>query len=443
MSYRTLPRYGLIVQVGIDEGDVMGPVRERVRLYYLLAALASCAISLIAVSVTRIMIGQGRLLEKLAAANAQLHASEAVYRATFDQALVGIVHADLAGRFTRANRTFCEMLGYSEPDLLGLNYGDVTHPEDRPNSKARVKALLSGTNSDLAHHGAKRYVRKDGSFTWALTSLSVIRRDDGSPDHLVAMVQDITELTRAERIKKEFVSTVSHELRTPLTSIRGSLGLLSGGVAGALSPAAGKLVVMAERNCERLIRLVNDILDTEKLDSGKMRFDLRVTDVRGLVERGVESLAGFALDHQVSLRVSAPNRPLLCNVDDDRLVQVVINLASNAVKFSPPQAPVEITLTEADGAARLEVRDRGPGIPKEFEARIFQRFSQADSSDTRQKSGTGLGLCIAKSIVERMGGTIGFRSAPGAGATFFVTLPLTDAIESAPRQLAITEEATP
>jgi len=276
---------------------------------------------------------------------------------------------------------------------------------------------------------------------WALTAVCAIPKSDGTPDYFLAMIQDITDLKRVEEMKSEFVSTVSHELRTPLTSIRGSLGLLAGGVAGPLSPAVGELVVMAERNCARLIRLVNDILDTEKLDSGKMRFDLRVTDVRGLVERAVESLAGFSLGHHVPLRVSAPDRPILCSVDGDRFVQVVLNLVSNAVKFSPPQAPVDIALTQEHGAMRLEVRDRGPGIPKDFQSRIFQRFSQADSSDARQKSGTGLGLCIAKSIVERLGGTIGFHTTPGAGATFFVTLPTVPAIEPAATHSGITEEA--
>jgi len=139
--------------------------------------------------------------------------------------------------------------------------------------------------------------------------------------------------------------------------------------------------------------------------------------------------------------VSAPDRPILCSVDGDRFVQVVINLVSNAVKFSPPQTPVDIALTQEQGATRLEVRDRGPGIPKEFQARIFQRFSQADSSDARQKSGTGLGLCIAKTIVERLGGTIGFSTAPGTGTTFFVTLPSAAAIEPAAMQPDIPEEA--
>jgi PAS domain S-box-containing protein len=368
-------------------------------------------------------------------------ASEARYRATFDHALVGIAHTDRTGHFLRVNPTLCDLLGYSMPELLSLGCHDILHPDDA-GSKACFESLVSGDATSKPQRTTVRFVRKDGSVMWALTAVCAIPKSDGTPDYFLAMIQDITELKRIEEMKSEFVSTVSHELRTPLTSIRGSLGLLAGGVAGALSPAVGELVVMAERNCARLIRLVNDILDTERLDSGKMQFELRVTDVRGLVERAVESLAGFSLGQHVPLRVSAPEVPILCRVDGDRFVQVVINLVSNAVKFSPPQAPVDIALTQGDGATRLEVRDRGPGIPKEFQARIFQRFSQADSSDARQKSGTGLGLCIAKTIVERLGGTIGFRTTPGAGATFFVTLPTIAAIEPAAIHTGITEEAT-
>ena len=226
-------------------------------------------------------------------------------------------------------------------------------------------------------------------------------------------------------MKSEFVSTVSHELRTPLTSIRGSLGLLVGGVAGPLPDAARSLVVIAESNCQRLIRLVNDILDSEKIESGKMAFEMKAMPLGPLLDRVAEANEAFARAQRVPLRVIAPPEPILGNVDGDRFIQLVTNLVSNAVKFSPADGAVEIELTQDTvGHARIEVRDRGPGIPKEFHARMFQRFSQADGSSSRAKSGTGLGLSIAKGIAERMGGSIGFESAPGRGTTFFVELPV-------------------
>ena len=368
-----------------------------------------------------------------------LRRSEALFRATFDQALVGIVHASLDGSFIRVNRTACEMLGYSEHEMLALGFRDVTHPEDLAVSEKRLGELLA--DPALPFHVTKRYLRKDGSAMWSLTSVSVIRRDGGLPDFFLAMIQDITELKHLEQMKNEFISTVSHELRTPLTSVHGSLGLLAGGVAGALPPPARELVLIAERSSQRLILLVNDILDTERLESGKMRFELKVTELRPLVERAVESMEGFAREHRVLLRVAAPEEPIRASVDADRLIQVMTNLISNAVKFSPPEATVEVELARTtDGGAKIEVRDRGPGVPREFQPRIFQRFSQADSSSSRQKRGTGLGLSIAKAIVEHLGGTIGYRTSLGKGSTFFVRLPAAAQAASAPAT-ALAKEA--
>jgi PAS domain S-box-containing protein len=536
-SYRTMSRSGIIVQVGADEADVMGAARGRVRLYYLLAGLASCMISLIAVGATRVMVSQGRMVEQLAASEAQLRASEArsraitesmaggvvvtdfsgnilsvnpagVFRelnarafefrdkgreylsvrrdgttfevevmissslidgvctyigivhdiserkrmqrelqmseshlrAIFDQALIGICDSTLDGRFTKVNATFCRMLGYSEGELLQRRFLDITHPQDVLNSQARAIDIAAQPTGTVPHPFTKRYVRKDGSTMWVLLSPTVIQRDDGTPDHFTSMVQDITELKRAEQAKSEFVSTVSHELRTPLTSIHGSLGLMAAGVAGALPAGAQELAAIAARNCERLIRLVNDILDTEKMDSGRMSLHPAVVDLRAIVHRAIEGSEGFARERSVRLAFERPAQAIRADADADRLDQVLTNLLSNAVKFSPPGATVEVTLREVGGRARMEVRDHGPGIPPEFRNRIFQRFSQADGSDSRQKCGTGLGLYIAKGIVDRSGGTIGFDSNPGEGATFHVELPLSAAPAPSPNRRRVASE---
>jgi PAS domain S-box-containing protein len=349
--------------------------------------------------------------------------SEALFRATFDQALVGILHTDLEGRFIRANQRACDMLGYTEEELLALGYTDVTHPEDLAASAARHAALVADPGQPFEFQVMRRYLRHDGSILWALASVNMIRGEHGQPDFFLTMVQDLTELKRVERMKSEFVSTVSHELRSPLTSIRGSLGLLAGGAAGALPPEARDLVLIGERNCERLIRLVNDILDTEKMDSGGMRFDLHVTDLRPLVDRAIESMEGYATAHRVVLRVARPPQALLANVDEDRFVQLLTNLLSNAIKFSPENGNVEVALAREPGdRLRLEVADHGAGMPEEFRDRIFQRFSQADSSSSRRHGGTGLGLYIAKGIVDNFGGTLDYRTG-AAGTTFELLLP--------------------
>jgi PAS domain S-box-containing protein len=353
-----------------------------------------------------------------------MRANEEHFRATFDQALIGIVHASLAGRFVRVNQHMCDMLGYSELELLQRTSADVTHPDDRAASDGRFEALRADHRMHFESQVTKRFVRKDGTTLWALVAVNLIRAADGTPQYFLGMVQDITEIKRVDQMKSEFISTVSHELRTPLTSIRGSLGLLTGGMAGALPAAAKELVGIAENNCERLIRLVSDILDTERLEAGKMRFEPREMDVRPLVERAVESNDGFARMHGVRLRAVIPAAGVYGLVDPDCFAQVMTNLISNAVKFSPPDGEVTVALSRPSGETmRVEVIDQGPGIPIEFQPRIFRRFSQADSSATRDKGGTGLGLSIAKGIVEKHQGHIGFETAAGRGTTFHFEIP--------------------
>ena len=246
-----------------------------------------------------------------------------------------------------------------------------------------------------------------------------------SPDQLcLAMVQrDITERKKVERLKSEFVSTVSHELRTPVTSITGALGLMAGGVAGQFSDQARKLVEIAYRNSERLVRLVNDILDIDKIESNRMCLDLRPVDVEPLVQQVVEANRTFAAQYQVELVAEGGLAAAKIYVDVDRLVQVLTNLVSNAAKFSPPHASVVIATLVREGSVRIAVTDHGPGIPEEFHSRIFAKFSQADASDARRKGGTGLGLSIAKALTERLGGRIGFDSTRGRGTTFYVEFP--------------------
>jgi PAS domain S-box-containing protein len=244
-----------------------------------------------------------------------------------------------------------------------------------------------------------------------------------SGDHeALVLVRDITERKKVDRLKNEFVSTVSHELRTPLTSIRGSLGLLKGGVGGTLPAEAANLVDIAFNNSERLVRLINDILDIEKIESGKLQFERRPIDLGQLVASAIEANDGFAAEFGVRLTFGARLEAAVVLGDPDRLMQVMANLLSNAVKFSPRGGEVHIDLTRRRDGFRVAVRDHGPGIPPAFRHRVFERFAQADSSDRRQTGGTGLGLSISKAIVERHGGTIGFDTSE-SGSTFWFELP--------------------
>jgi signal transduction histidine kinase len=243
----------------------------------------------------------------------------------------------------------------------------------------------------------------------------------------VAVIRDITENRDAERMKSEFVSTVSHELRTPLTSIRGSLRLLAAGVMGALSPEATELVTIASRNGERLAALINDLLDMEKITAGRLDFAMAHRSLLPLLRQSVELNSGFAQAHGVAIRLLETRDDGWVNVDENRFLQVMTNLISNAVKFSPKAREVELSLHARGSKLRVEVRDYGPGIQDEFVPRVFLRFSQADATDRRAKGGTGLGLAISKALMERMHGHIGFQAAPGGGTIFYVELPAVEA----------------
>ncbi|WP_128293748.1 ATP-binding protein [Afifella aestuarii] len=236
-------------------------------------------------------------------------------------------------------------------------------------------------------------------------------------------VYDITEQKRSEQMKNDFISTVSHELRTPLTAIHGALGLVAAGGAGKLSAKGNNLVSIAYANSARLVRLINDILDIERIESGRMPFDIKPLALRPLVETTVESLRAYAAEHKASIEIDDTAPGLVCLADPDRLSQVLVNLMSNAIKFSPPEGTVRIHIALRAGRTRIYVSDEGPGIPEEFHDRIFNKFERADFSDNQKVGGTGLGLSITKAIVEHLNGEIDFRSTEGGGTIFFVDLP--------------------
>ena len=242
-------------------------------------------------------------------------------------------------------------------------------------------------------------------------------------DQVLAISRDITERKEIDLMKNQFVSTVSHELRTPLTSIHGSLGLILGGAAGELPPQTKGLLDIAYNNSERLTRLINDILDIEKIESGKMEFNFQPLELMSLVKQAIEANHAYAEQFEIEFVLKDTLTDAKVNADSDRLMQLFANLLSNAAKFSPPNDTVEISVSRHDKAIRVAITDHGPGIPEKFRSRVFEKFAQADSSDARQKRGTGLGLSIAKAIVEKHGGKICFDTEINVGTTFYFDLP--------------------
>ena len=243
----------------------------------------------------------------------------------------------------------------------------------------------------------------------------------------ICVLRDMGEQRRIERMKENFVSVVSHELRTPLTSIRGALALLADGSSGALPESAQRMVVMAARNCERLVELVNDILDLEKMQTGQLVVQPETLDLVKLLRDHLRSTLGFARLYQVQLTMPRQDGAVWVNVDPRRMAQVMGNLVSNAIKFSPAGSAVEVQLHRDEATCTIAVRDHGPGIPIDFRPRVFEKFAQANAGNARSHGGSGLGLPITRDLVERMRGRIGFECPPEGGTIFTVTLPLADA----------------
>ncbi len=355
--------------------------------------------------------------------SAALRDSEGQLRQITDSAMDAVVQMDSTGVIIRWNNQAEKIFGWPRVEAIGrLLHETIIPPQYREMHIRGMKHFLaSGEGPVLNKRIEITALHRDGHefpIELAVTPLKMADKHEFS-----AFIRDITEIKRIDRMKTEFISTVSHELRTPLTSIRGALGLIAGGVAGALPEAVKNLVDIAKNNCERLIRLINDLLDSEKIESGKMQLNLQVLDIKPLLQQALAANQGFAGQYRVTLLLQAPDEPLQVRIDSDRLSQVLTNLLSNAVKFSAPEGVVEVRVSRLGQQVRVEVADHGAGIPEEFKSRIFQKFSQADASDTKQKGGTGLGLNISKALVEQMGGQIGFSSQAGAGSTFFFEIP--------------------
>ncbi|MCK7593566.1 PAS domain S-box protein [Pseudomarimonas salicorniae] len=265
-----------------------------------------------------------------------------------------------------------------------------------------------------------------GNVRW-VRSIGLAEFDSGRCIRAYGLFQDIDEIKRLERMKQEFVSTVSHELRTPLTSISGSLSVLSSGAVSADSPTARQLLEVGHRNATRLIKLVSDLLDLDKLVAGKMQLDIEASSLTRVVTEAMDALVALAEQKRIRLRRDWPDDLPPALIDSFRTQQVVTNLVGNAIKFSPDDSEVVVRVRPAGQALRLEVIDQGPGIPEEFRSQIFESFAQASGPAASGKGGTGLGLAISRELMARMGGRIGFESEAGQGTTFWAEFPLAGA----------------
>lgn len=366
----------------------------------------------------------------------ELEKSQQQKQSILDNVYEGIITIDAKGTVDSFNLAAEKIFGYRLDEVIGQNVKILMPEPYHSEHDGYLSSFMGGGKAKIIGTGREVEGRRQDGSTFPLF-LAVTQIQNHSKPLFVGMVRDLSEQKRLEKLKNEFVSTVSHELRTPLTSIRGSLSLIESGVMGEVGEKISPLIQIALNNSERLILLINDILDMEKIESGKMDFDLVQTDLSNMIEEAIQSNEGFAKEHEVKLSYENPVKNVPVYIDMNRMQQVLGNLISNAVKYSPKDDTVTISLIVTKRIARIEVHDNGLGVPQEFKKQIFQKFAQADSSDTKQKGGTGLGLNISKAIIEKFGGNIGFWSPPGKGATFFVDLPV---INEANSSKALTEE---
>lgn len=363
-----------------------------------------------------------------------------------ESAVEGISQLDRQGHYINVNPAYARMIGYQPEEIIGKEWHLTVHPEDQEKLQAAYQRMLTNGKVEVE----ARAVRKDNSvFDQQVVLVKAYDQEQQFIGHYCFM-KDISDRREVERLKDEFVSVVSHELRTPLTSISGALDLLAGGVLQAEPEDAQRMLNIAASNTDRLVRLINDILDIERIESGKVEMTLQTCNAAELITQSAEAMEEMADQAGVTLSVSPLSAHLWA--DPDRIIQVFTNLLSNAIKFSPPNSTVwlsaELRTVENDLAIQLhgdteqelteslpnrvsvashilfKVKDQGRGIPPEKLESIFERFGQVDASDSRQKGGTGLGLAICRRILQHHGGQIWAESTLGEGSTFFFTLPI-------------------
>jgi len=357
---------------------------------------------------------------------ASVQANEQRINAIVEAAQDAFIAVDQRGMILDWNRAAERMFGWRRHEAVGWPLAELVLPERyRASLGQALKAFRRSGHLAMLDQRLQRVVidRHGREFTIEMTAGLA---GQGDQAFFSVFLHDVSERKRVEQMKNEFVSTVSHELRTPLTSIQASLAMLADGMAGELPPDAMRLITIANQSSERLVRMVNDLLDIQKIEAGQMTFVRSPQPLLPVAERALAAMEGHAAKAGVVLAHDwdADAAQVAASIDADRMEQVLTNLLSNAIKFTPGGKSVTLGLALQSDKACLWVNDQGPGIAPEFQGRVFQRFAQADGADSRTRGGTGLGLAISKAIIEEHGGTIGFRTAPGQGTRFTVELPV-------------------
>lgn len=317
------------------------------------------------------------------------------------------------------NPAFLRITGYQFDEVVGHNCRFLQGSETDPEAITQIRRAIA--ERDELKVTILNY-RKDGQPFWNELKIAPVFSEDGDLLYFIGIQTDITDRRVVERMKDEFVSLVSHELRTPLTSIRGALGILATGLLNTQPERSQRMLEIALTNTDRLVRLVNDILDIERIESGKVTMTKDLCDAANLMIQAADAMRAMAEKAGVTFSVSPVS--VWLRVDSDKIIQTLTNLLSNAIKFSTEGAMIWLTAEYQGEQMLFQVKDQGRGIPADRLETIFGRFVQLDASDSRQKGGTGLGLAICRSIVQQHGGRIWAESTLGEGSTFCFTLPV-------------------
>lgn len=350
-------------------------------------------------------------------AEKSLHRSGEQLRLITDSLPILIAYIDKQQRYRYNNQTYENWFGRSRDALKGLHIREVVGEVNYQKMLPYIETALSGQPVTFEIEP----VDFKGNPYWVNVTYIPDISSEGQVKGFFSMVDDITERKAIEQMKSEFVSIASHEMRTPLTSIHGVIKLLCAERLGSLTPAGKEMANIALRNTDRLIRLINDVLDLERMESGQEAIKKQPCNSVDLIQQAIDTMQSMAEQHEITL-VTEPN-PIEFLADSDRILQTLTNLLSNGIKFSPPHSTVSIAVEKKDNEVLFIVKDEGRGIPSDKLETIFERFQQIDASDSRKKGGTGLGLAICRHIIEQHGGKIWVESVLNQGSTFFFTLP--------------------
>jgi len=360
-----------------------------------------------------------RIRRERKAADAELDRERQLLKQLMQAIPDAICFKDTERRYIRLNDAERAVLNLAtRANAIGKAVDELTTPELARKRRAEEERVL--TTGEALLDCVEKIDGPRGSIRWLSATKAPIRNSQDEIVGIVEIARDITERKHQEQLKDEFIATVSHELRTPLTSILGAVGSLFGGLAGPLPDPALRVLQIALNNCRRLVAIVDDILDMEKIAAGKMPYEHEPVDVRALAMQVIETNQAFAASHGVVVRLDDAAVEGTVDADARRLAQALTNLLSNAIKFSPRDGEVVISVENRDLTVSVSVRDHGPGIPDDYKDRIFEKFVQVDASDRRERGGTGLGLTITKQIVDQLNGHIAFAPAAGGGTIFTI-----------------------